>query len=105
MTVLSTLDGEPQAIGLGQQRGRGAAEVGVVCVQLRLVARRPVVQQAAGVGRKLEHAVTPIGRPVEGPLPVATRIRRVPGSITAPARAQIAESLAAHERGWISARF
>ena len=37
--------------------------------------------------------------PLKGPFPVATRIRLLPGSITAPARAQIAESLAGHERG------
>ena len=40
--------------------------------------------------------------PLNGALPVATRIRPVPGSTTAPARPQIAESLAGHVRGTIS---
>src|SRR5712691_4661523 len=42
-------------------------------------------------------------RPFHGPLPVATSRRPVDGSTTAPARAQIAESLALHVLGSISA--
>src|SRR2546421_6992797 len=37
--------------------------------------------------------------PLNGALPVATSSRPLPGSTTAPARAQIAESLAGHELG------
>ena len=39
--------------------------------------------------------------PLKGPFPVATRIRPLPGSTTAPARDQIAASLARHEEGLI----
>ena len=52
-----------------QERRRGAAEIEVVGVQVSLVGRGPVVQQPAGVGRQLEHAVAPAGAPVERPVP------------------------------------
>src|SRR5207248_7179481 len=65
--VLPALDGEATA----EQRRRGRAEVDVARVQPRLVGRRPVLEQLAGVRRQLEHAVAPVRLAV--PSPVAGR--------------------------------
>lgn len=51
-----------------------------------------VVKQPRGAGRQLEHAVAPRRAPVERAVAVATRIRPLPDSITAPPRPQIALS-------------
>ena len=58
-TVLATLDREAC-----DQRGRGAPEVDVAAVQIRLVRRRVARDQPRCVGRELEHAVAPVGLPV-----------------------------------------
>ena len=49
---------------------------------MRLVDRRPVVEQPAAVGTSSSTLSPQSVEPLNGALPVATRIRPVPGSIT-----------------------
>src|SRR5207247_9166066 len=73
LAVLSSLNGVP-----ADQRRRGAAEIDVAALQARLVARRPVVEQAAGVAGQHQGAVAPVALAVEGY--VAGRHEQVPRS-------------------------
>src|SRR5439155_6407695 len=60
-TVLAALHGEP----VSEERGRGAAEVGVAAVEVRLIGRCPVLEEPGGVGREEQHAVAPGAHAVE----------------------------------------
>src|ERR687887_2145089 len=63
--VLPALDDEAR----GDEGGRGTPQIDVARVQILLVLGRVAPEQAAGVGRELEDAVAPVGRPVPFAVP------------------------------------
>ena len=93
LAVLTALDRQPVAGHRHQRRG-GAAEVGVGDVKPRLIRGVQLCSSRAAFGESSSTLSPQLVAPLNGPLPVATRMRPLPGSITAPDRAQMAESLA-----------